>query len=244
MPPSGEVRASVRAHNHETRDLPLALFGFSSALLMACMLVAQFHTGASLMFLQSAHPVETITRWIAENPTGALGLRVSIGLNCIFIVSYVMFFTLLASRFRPMIGGMTAGVGLGAFLVTASIDALGTQHINMMLHSIQNGLPISVWETQAQMVASSLVFHSTYVGTALIALGFAKEGRLGRWIGAMLWFGYLPLGALISACPVAEAEPLFLARYLFFVVSFFVSGIHFLRPAPLAYGRREALAGA
>lgn len=230
-PPASFKRAS---HASEAKLAPneftatLAVLGFLAAALMGCLVVAQIHTGTSVLFVQSDYPLGVIARRLGEDPRAALGLRVSLGLNTLFICTYTAFFTLLAACFRNTIGPWATTVGLAAMLLTALCDIVGTHHVSAMLHAIERQLPVADWELRLEIVMAGVRYHGSYVCCALFAFGFWREGKLGRVIAAMLWLGYLPLGAVLSAYPVEYVPLVSLRRFAFFVVSFCVSGVLFL----------------
>ena len=207
----------------------LSLCGFLAALLMACMLISAAYTGASLLSLQSGRSLDVIRRELLASPLAALGVRISIALNTAFIVTYVSFFAILAARFRPAIGSWPAGLGLGAFLVLALFDIAGTQHCSAMLYAIERQLPVAVWEPQLETVMAGMRYHCSYVGVALLGLGYLNEGRLGRACAVILWLGYIPFGAILATSPIEGVPTLSFSRFVFFVVAFCVSGILFLR---------------
>lgn len=78
-----------------------------------------------------------------------------------------------------------------------------------------------------QINASQIKFHSSYLGVLLFSFGFSRLGRLGRAVAIVLWI-YIPFGILISVVPVELAQPLVLARTIFFVFAFILSAILFL----------------
>jgi hypothetical protein len=95
-----------------------------------------------------------------------------------------------------------------------------------MIHSIQEGLPLSAADGELQMIASQIKFHASYLGVLLFSLGFLQFGKLGRAIAIALWC-YIPCGVLISVLPVDAAKALVLGRTIFFVFAFILSAILF-----------------
>jgi hypothetical protein len=100
----------------------------------------------------------------------------------------------------------------------------------MMLHSAERGIALSTGESQVQMIASAVKFHSSYLATFLFAFGFLRLGGLGRVIAWSLWL-YVPLGVVISALPIEIAGPWALGRTCFFVAAFVLSAVLFGRSA-------------
>jgi len=207
----------------------LAILGVLAAGIVALMVIGIVTTGASQGFFQSARPVEAYVARIAERPLHALGLRINLGLDNLFIVVYCAFFALLSARFRPELSPCMNAVALGCLLLTALLDAAENQHIEMMLHSIEHGIQLSPAETQLQMVLSSVKFHSSYVSLFLYGFGFYRIQRLGRIIAGVLWFGYVPFGILISVMPNEYVRPFALGRTSFSVAAFLLAAILFAR---------------
>jgi hypothetical protein len=100
-----------------------------------------------------------------------------------------------------------------------------------MVHSVQNGLPLSVTDGQLQMIASQVKFHASYLAVLLFSFGFLQLGRLGRIIAVVLWC-YIPCGVLISVTPVESAQALVLGRTIFFVFAFMLSAALFFSQGP------------
>lgn len=111
-------------------------------------------------------------------------------------------------------------------MLTVVLDAIENHHIMTMVHSIQNGLPVSVTDGQLQMIASQVKFHASYLAVLLFSFGFLQFGRLGRIIAVVLWC-YIPCGVLISVTPVESAQALVLGRTIFFVFAFILSAVLF-----------------
>lgn len=212
-------------------DRALAVLAFLAAAIVITMIAGILMTHIAQDFFQSARSVDEFSGKMADNPVGALGLRLNLGLDNVFIVVYGAFFVFLAVRFRVVMDRWVSGVALGAMLLTAFLDAVENQHILVMLHSMQHVLSLTPEESRIQMIASAVKFHTSYVGIFLFSFGYWKQGRLGRWIAGIFWLGYLPLGLLILAMPVELTKPVALARVSFFVIAFLLSGALFMRSA-------------
>jgi hypothetical protein len=115
-------------------------------------------------------------------------------------------------------------------MLTVVLDAIENHHIMTMVHSVENGLPLSVTDGQLQMIASQVKFHSSYLAVLLFSFGFLQLGRLGRIIAVVLWC-YIPCGVLISVTPVESAQALVLGRTIFFVFAFILSAALFFSQA-------------
>lgn len=216
----------------------LAALAFLASAIVLVMVAAIIATGLSQELFELAPSLAFVADQLRDQPVHALGLRINLGLDNLFIVIYSAFFVLLAVRLRTLLSPVTIAVALAALLLTSLLDALENHHILMMLHAFVHGAPISVDELQWQMVASNLKFHASYVGVFLFAFGFYRLGGLGRVIAWLLWFGYVPLGMITFVVPVEIVAPFALARTAFFVLGFALGGIYFLRdretPAPVA----------
>jgi hypothetical protein len=206
-------------------DRVLAILATLAALTVAAMVVAILSTGGTQDFFQSARPIEAYGAYLAT-PLVALGLRLNLGLDNLFMIFYGAFFVMLSVRLRAMLDGRLLTVALAAMMLTVVLDAIENHHIMTMVHSIQNGLPISVTDGQLQMIASQVKFHASYLAAFLFAFGFLQFGRLGRIIAVVLWC-YIPCGVLISVTPVESAQALVLGRTIFFVFAFILSAALF-----------------
>jgi hypothetical protein len=216
----------------------LATLAFLASAIVLVMVAAILVTGFSQEFFELAPSPLQVADALRDQPARALGLRVNLGLDNLFIVVYSAFFVFLAVRQRTLLSPATIAVALAALLLTALLDAIENDHILLMLHDFQHGAPISAEELQWQMVVSNLKFHASYVGAFLFAFGFYRLGGLGRVIAWLLWFGYVPLGMITFVVPVEIVAPFALARTVFFVLGFALGGIYFMgdkeMPAPVA----------
>jgi hypothetical protein len=206
-------------------DRVLAILAMLAALTVAAMVVAIVTTRGTQDFFQSARPVEAYGAYLAT-PLVALGLRLNLGLDNLFMIFYGAFFIMLSVRLRTMLDSRLLTVALAAMMLTLVLDAIENHHIMTMVHSVQNGLPLSVTDGQLQMIASQVKFHASYLAALLFAFGFLQFGRLGRIIAVVLWC-YIPCGVLISVTPVESAQPLVLGRTIFFVFAFILSAVLF-----------------
>jgi hypothetical protein len=210
-------------------DRVLAILATLAALTVAGMVVAILLTGGSQDFFQTARSLEAYGGYLAI-PLVALGLRLNLGLDNLFMIFYGAFFIVLAVRLRDMLDPRLLGTAVAAVMLTLVLDSIENHHIMTMVHSIQNGLPVSVAEGQLQMVASQVKFHSSYLAVLLFSFGFLQFGRLGRIIAVVLWC-YIPCGVLISVMPVESAKALVLGRTIFFVFAFILSAVLFFSQA-------------
>jgi hypothetical protein len=210
-------------------DRVLAILATLAALTVAGMVVAILLTGGSQDFFQTARSLEAYGEYLAI-PLVPLGLRLNLGLDNLFMIFYGAFFIVLAVRLRDMLDPRLLGTALAAVMLTLVLDSIENHHIMTMVHSIQNGLPVSVAEGQLQMVASQVKFHSSYLAVLLFSFGFLQFGRLGRIIAVVLWC-YIPCGVLISVMPVESAKALVLGRTIFFVFAFILSAVLFFSQA-------------
>ena len=145
------------------------------------------------------------------------------------MIFYGAFFVLLSIRLRDMLDPRLLGVALAAMMLTVLLDSIENHHIMSMVHSVENGLPLSAADGQLQMIASAVKFHASYLAVLLFSFGFLQLGRLGRIIAIVLWC-YIPCGVLISVTPVEQAKALMLGRTIFFVFAFILSaGLFFLQ---------------
>lgn len=218
----------------ETRalDRTLAVLAALAALTVALMVAGIVTTRSSQDFFQSARSLEAYSAHLAA-PSAAFGLRLNLGLDNLFMVFYGAFFAVLAARLRGMLDPRVAGVALAALMLTVLLDSFENHHIMTMVHSIEQGLPLSVTEGEWQMTASQIKFHASYLGVLLFSFGYLQLGKLGRAVAFALW-AYIPCGILISVVPVEQAKALVLGRTIFFVFAFALSAILFLSQAKKA----------
>jgi hypothetical protein len=211
----------------ETRSLDrmLAILATLAALTVAGMVAAILATKGSQDFFQTARPIEAYGTYLAA-PLVALGLRLNLGLDNLFMLFYGAFFIVLSVRFRETLGPRLAGTALAAMMLTVVLDSIENHHIMTMVHSIENGLPLSTTDGELQMIASQVKFHASYLAVLLFSFGFLQLGRLGRIIAIVLWC-YIPCGVLISVVPVEQAKTLVLGRTVFFVFAFMLSAVLF-----------------
>jgi hypothetical protein len=138
-------------------DRVLAILATLAALTVACMVVAILYTRGTQDFFQSARPVEAYGAYLAT-PLVALGPRLNLGLDNLFMIFYGAFFVVLSVRLRAMLDGRLLTVALAAIMLTVVLDAIENHHIMTMVHLVQHGLPLSVTDGQLQMIASRSSF--------------------------------------------------------------------------------------
>jgi hypothetical protein len=218
-----------------TTDRALALLAFLSAVSVAGLLAAGLTAGISQEPFQAARLASENLTKLLTNPQG---LRINVGFDNAFIVTYTLFFASLAGRLNGLLSSSIRTVALGAILLGALLDAIENHHILTMLYAAEHGLPVTTEESQLQMLASSVKFQSVYVGSGLFAFGFMRLGALGTFIALGIWFIFIPLGLLIYATPLELARPLVIARGLFFVATFILSV-----PLFLGLARKSAVVG-
>ena len=163
----------------------LAALAFLASATVIVMVVAIVATGFSQQIFELAPSPAFVADQLRE-PVHALGLRINLGLDNLFIVVYSAFFVFLAVRLRTLLSPAIVAVALAALILTALLDAVENHHILLMLHDFQHGAPISVDELEWQMRVSNLKFHASYVGVFLFAFGLYRLGGLARVIAFLL----------------------------------------------------------
>jgi hypothetical protein len=216
--------------DQKSLDRTLALLASLAALTVAAMVAGILATHSSQDFFQSARAIDDYRAFVAT-PLAAMGLRLNLGLDNLFIVFYGAFFVVLAARLRGLVDSPLIGVALAAAMLTLFLDSLENHHIMTTVHALQVGLPVSVADGEFQMIASQIKFHASYLATLLFSLGFLRLGTIGRAISIVLWC-YIPFGILISVVPPEQAKALVLGRTIFFVIAFVLSAILFFSLAP------------
>jgi hypothetical protein len=210
-------------------DRVLAVLATLAALTVAGMVVAILITRGSQDFFQTARAVEAYGAYLAT-PLVPLGLRLNLGLDNLFMIFYGAFFVVLSIRLRDLLDPRLVGTALAAMMLTVLLDSIENHHIMTMVHSLENGLPLSAADGRLQMIASAVKFHASYLAVLLFSFGFLQLGRLGRIIAIVLWC-YIPCGVLISVTPVEQAKALVLGRTIFFVFAFILSAVLFFSQA-------------
>jgi hypothetical protein len=211
--------------DHRSLDRTLALLAALAALTVAAMVASILATRSSQDFFQSARAIDDYRAFL-DMPLAALGLRINLGLDNLFMVLYGAFFVVLSARLRDVLDSRLTGVALAAAMLTLLLDSLENHHIMTTVHALQAGLPVSVGDGEFQMAASQIKFHASYLATFLFSFGFLRLGSFGRAIAIVLWC-YIPFGILISVVPPDQARALVLARTIFFVLAFVLSAILF-----------------
>lgn len=206
--------------NQSMTDRALATLALFASLAVVGILAAGLNAGISQEPFQLARLAAENVPKLLTNPQG---LRFNVGFDNAFIVFYVAFFVLLTARLHDVVSLPVRAVALGALLVGASLDAIENHHILTMLFAAEHGLPVTTEESQLQMWASSVKFHSVYIASFLFAFGFMRLGALGTFIALGIWFVFVPLGLAIYVTPPEMARPLIIARGLFFVATFALS---------------------
>ena len=201
-------------------DRALATLALFAALAVTGILAAGLNAGISQEPFQLARLATENVPKLLTNPQG---LRFNIGFDNAYIVFYTAFFVLLTARLRDVMSLPVRAVALGALLLGALLDAIENHHILTMLFAAEHGLPVTTEESQLQMLASSVKFHTVYVGSFLFAFGFMRLGALGTFIALGIWFVFVPLGLAIYVTPPELTRPLAIARGLFFIATFVLS---------------------
>src|ERR1700728_3617983 len=98
-------------------DRVLAILATLAALTVAGMVVAILLTGGSQDFFQTARSLEAYGGYLAI-PLVALGLRLNLGLDNLFMIFYDAFFIVLAVRLRDMLDPRLLGTALAAVMLT------------------------------------------------------------------------------------------------------------------------------
>jgi hypothetical protein len=109
-------------------DRVLAILATLAALTVAGMVVAILLTGGSQDFFQTARSLEAYGGYLAI-PLVALGLRLNLGLDNLFMIFYGAFFIVLAVRLRDMLDPRLLGTAVAAVMLTLVLDSIENHHI-------------------------------------------------------------------------------------------------------------------
>ena len=92
----------------------LAALAFLASAIVLVMVAAIIATGFSQEFFELAPSPAFVADQLRDQPAHALGLRINLGLDNLFIVIYSAFFVLLAVRLRTLLSPVTIAVALAA----------------------------------------------------------------------------------------------------------------------------------
>ena len=92
----------------------LAALAFLASAVVLVMVAAIVVTGFSQELFELAPSPAQVADQLRDNPAHALGLRINLGLDNLFIVVYSAFFVLLAVRLRTLLSLVTIAVALAA----------------------------------------------------------------------------------------------------------------------------------
>ncbi len=90
----------------------LAALAFLASAIVLVMVAAIIATGFSQEFFELAPSPAFVADQLRDQPAHALGLRINLGLDNLFIVIYSAFFVLLAVRLRTLLSPVTIAVAL------------------------------------------------------------------------------------------------------------------------------------
>lgn len=186
-----------------------------AAALVAAMFGLYVATGVGQDPLQYVHPSAAYDALLRASPAT---LRLTIGLDNLFVVAYTIVFAALCIRFRA-VGAhrqltLLAGALLGA---TALLDIVENVHFLTMISAAEQGLRIGDGEIRSQVVESMIKFHCSYLGLVLFGLLLPPVSKLARALKATLIWVQLPVGVAIYVVPASIAVPLVFVRFTFFV---------------------------
>lgn len=164
---------------------------------------------------------------------GAQPLCWIIGIDDVFIVSYLVSTTLLCLALEPeaSVAPLLKAV-IGATWLAGALDLLENHHILSMLRRAESGFVPSLAELDVRVVASSFKWLLGHAAFALLAFCLPWRGLLTRATQAALWLVQLPIGvAVLVVTDESWLTPLTWARYACLVGGFFGSALLVLPPA-------------
>lgn len=188
-----------------------------SVVLVLAMIAVFAITGVGQDPLQYVHPPDDYREVLLAKPWA---LRLTVGLDDLFVVTYEVVFLSLALRLLRM-GAPRAlvYVGAGALLLVGLLDFAENFHFLGMLASAEQGHTPSLAAIEWQAWESTMKFHVSYFGLFVLGLTFPRRTRVEQVLRALTLYVQLPVGIAIHVAPRALAVPLVFARFAYFVTA-------------------------
>jgi hypothetical protein len=197
-------------------------FAIGAIAVVTAMVVVFAATGIGQDPLQYVHPPVEYASILARAPDT---LRMAIGLDNVFIVLYASMFLLLAAWLGAQPGPRPAGwaalrtTAFALLAVSAGLDLLENMHFLTMIAAAVQGLAIAPAQIEAQVWASLVKFHASYLGLFLLGWVLPGDTAAARTLRGLLRWVQWPVGMLIYLTPASIAVPLVFARFTFFLVA-------------------------
>jgi hypothetical protein len=200
----------------------LRIVAWTAAAVVLGMFGIFLATGVGQEGLQSVHPSVVYAQLLLKNPPV---LRTVLALDDTFIVLYAVLFLCLA-LVLPRYGAhrmlsLTSSALLGA---VALLDGLENFHFLALLQHAEQGVLPADSEIGAQVVASLLKFHISYLGLFLLGLSLPRRRPSERWLAGLSCYVQLPVGMLVHVMPTSIAIPLVLVRLTYFFSALILLG--------------------
>lgn len=188
-----------------------------SVALVSAMIVVFVITGVGQDPLQYVHPPNDYQAFLLAKPWA---LRLTVGLDDLFVVTYEVVFLLLAIHLlRTGAARVLVHVGAGALLLVGLLDFAENFHFLGMLAAAEQGHAPSHAAIEWQAWESTLKFHVSYFGLFVLGLTFPSRTRPERWLRGLTLYVQLPVGIAVHVAPRALAVPLVFARFGYFVTA-------------------------
>lgn len=188
-----------------------------SVALVLAMIAIFVLTGVGQDPLQYVHPPDDYQALLLAKPWA---LRLTVGFDDLFVVTYEVVFLLLALRLLGTGASRTlVFVGAGALLLVGLLDFAENFHFLGMLAAAERGHAPSYAAIEWQAWESMLKFHVSYFGLFVLGLTFPSRTRPEWWLRALTIYVQLPVGIAIHVAPRALAVPLVFARFGYFVTA-------------------------
>lgn len=188
------------------------------AWLVLSMLGIFLVTGIGQDPLQYVHPASDYAQLLLKNPPV---LRLAIGLDNLFILSYATVFVLLSSQLLRDGGPrLLIALGLGFMLATALLDMVENFHFLTLLSAAEQGHGPTDDAIAWQAAESMFKFHVSYLGLLLFGLALPRSTPMLRTLATLLVAVQWPVGVAIYVSPPFIALPLVFVRFAFFLASF------------------------
>lgn len=189
----------------------VALCALGSALTLAGMLaVAYWFGGTSQQTFERVMPAEAYARALVS---ADLPLRIILALDNLFILLYTPVFLLLGTAlYRKRTRYLTAAATL-LLVAVAVLDFLENHHIQVMIDSVQAGIPLVQADISERAQQSMLKFHSSYLGLFLFSFVLPSQTPLERILIWGIRLALVPAGILLYVVPGAGGRILELLRY-------------------------------
>jgi hypothetical protein len=156
-------------------------------------------------------------------------LKVVLGLDNLFILSYLPMFIVLGAVLQRSAPRAILIAAVALLIATGILDLLENMHFRTLLGSAELGIAIPQGAIDLQVWESLVKFHLSYVGLFLLSFALPCETALEKTVCFAFRWLQAPIGILIYVVPAAAMPPLLIGRFGFFCVALLAIGAIFRR---------------